>query len=74
VAKCHVPTSTDARIDAICSRLRELCLGSLRPEDEAEIRSLAVELRSVINEHVSLAKSSLITKQSAITARDPEAA
>jgi hypothetical protein len=69
-----VPSSTDERIDAICGRIRELCRGPLSSKDEAEIRSLAMELRSVINEHVRLAKSSLGTKQSAITARDPEAA
>jgi hypothetical protein len=74
LAKLGVPTSTDAQIDGICSRIRELCRGSLSPEDEAEIRRLAMELRVVINEHVRLAKSSLGAKQSAITARDPEAA
>jgi hypothetical protein len=74
LAKLGVPTSTDARIDAICSRIRELCRGPLSPEDEVEIRRLAIELRAVINEHVRLAKSSLGAKQSAITARDPEAA
>lgn len=74
LAKLGVPTSTDERIDAICNRIRELCCDPLSPEDEAEIRHLAMELRGVINEHVRLAKSSLGTKQSAITVRDPEAA
>ena len=74
LAKSDVPSSTDARIDGICTRIRELCRGSLSPGDEAEIRRLAMELRVVINEHVRLAKSSLGAKQSAITARDPEAA
>ena len=74
LAKLNVPSSTDARIDKICSRIRELSRGPFSPEDEAEIRRLAIELRGVINEHVQLAKSSLGAKQSAITARDPEAA
>ena len=74
LAKLAVPSSTDARINEICNRIRELCGGSLTQEDEAEIRRLAMELRDVINEHVRLAKSSLGTKQLAITARDPEAA
>jgi hypothetical protein len=71
-AKYRVPSSTDARIEALCERIRSLCGSSLTPESEDEIRRLAQELRSAIDEHVRLAKSSLIAKQAAITARDPQ--
>ena len=70
--KYRVPSSTDARIEILCERIRSLCGSSLTPESEDEIRRLAQELRSAIDEHVRLAKSSLIAKQAAITARDPQ--
>jgi hypothetical protein len=73
-AKYCVPSSTDLQIDQLCQQIRTLCRGPLRPGDEAAIRNLAMELRAAIEEHVRMARSSLGTKQSAITARDPEAA
>jgi hypothetical protein len=72
LAKYRVPSSTDARIEILCERIRSLCGSSLTPESEDEIRRVAQELRSAIDQHVSLAKSSLSTKQAAISARDPE--
>jgi hypothetical protein len=69
-----VPSSTDARIEILCERIRSLCGSPLTPASEDEIRRLAQELRGAIDQHVRLAKSSLITKQAAITARDPEVA
>ena len=71
-AKYRVPSSTDARIEVLSERIRSLCSSPLTPESEEEIRRLAQELRSAIDQHVSLARSSLRTKQAAITARDPE--
>jgi hypothetical protein len=69
-----VTSSTDLKIDHLCEQIRTLCRGPLRPGDEAAIRNLAMKLRVAIDEHVRMARSSLGTKQSAITARDPEAA
>ena len=40
------------------------------PESEVEIRKLAAELRVAINEHLRLAKISLITKSAVINVRD----
>src|ERR1700688_2423699 len=71
-AKYRVPSSTDARIEILSERIRSLCGSALTPESEEEIRRLAQELRRAIDQHVSLAKSSLSTKQAAISARDPE--
>ena len=72
-----MPSSTDARIEALCERIRALChrpitRESITRESEEEIRSLARELRTAIDEHVRLAKSSLNTKHAAIIARDQE--
>jgi hypothetical protein len=67
-----VPPSTDARIEALCEKIRTLCRGPLGPDDEANLRKLAEELRLTIKDHVRLAKSSLIAKQAAINARNPD--
>jgi hypothetical protein len=67
-----VPSSTDARIEALCERIRAFCRRPITRESEEEIRSLAHELRTVIDEHTRLAKSSLNTKHAAIIARDQE--
>jgi len=67
-----VPSSTDARIEALCERIRAFCHRPITRESEEEIRSLAYELRTAIDEHVRLAKSSLNTKHAAIIARDQE--
>ena len=67
-----MPSSTDARIEALCERIRALCHRPIARESEEEIRSLAHELRTAIDEHVRLAKSSLNTKHAAIIARDQE--
>jgi hypothetical protein len=65
-----VPSSTDVRIEALCERFRALCHRPIARESEEE--SLAHELRTAIDEHVRLAKSSLNTKHAAIIARDQE--
>ena len=67
-----MPSSTDARIEALCERIRAFCERPITRESEDEIRGLAHELRMVIDEHVRLAKSSLNTKHAAIIARDQE--
>ena len=67
-----MPSSTDARIEALCERIRAFCERPITRESEEEIRSLAYELRTAIDEHVRLAKSSLNTKHAAIIARDQE--
>jgi hypothetical protein len=67
-----VPTSSDARIEELCARIRTLCCGRFSPETEAELRKLARELRITINEHVQMAKSSLSKKKDAIVKRDPD--
>jgi len=67
-----MPTTTDARIEELCDRIRLLCSGALTLAVETELRSLARELRHAIKDHVKTAKSSLSTKNSAIMARDPD--
>jgi hypothetical protein len=66
-----MPTSTDARIEELCARIRLLCSGTLTPTVEAELGTLASHLRLAIKDHVRAAKSSLGAKKSAIVARDP---
>lgn len=67
-----MPSSTDARIEAIIVKIRSLCARPFSVEAEAELRNLARELRSVIQQHVSMAKSSLGTKAAVINEHDPE--
>jgi hypothetical protein len=67
-----MPSSTDARIEELCARIRLLCSGTLTPEVEAELRTLARHLRLAIRDHVHAAKSSLGAKKSAIIERDPD--
>jgi hypothetical protein len=67
-----MPSSTDARIEAIIVKIRSLCARPFSVEAEAELRNLAQELRSVIQQHVSMAKSSLGTKAAVINEHDPE--
>jgi hypothetical protein len=69
-----MPTSTDARIEELCARIRKLCHGPYSDEVEEKLRRLAKELRAAIEEHVRTARSSLGAKRSAIVARDPDAA
>ena len=67
-----MPFVTDARIEALCARIRELCCQPLSAASEAELRELARELRVAIRQHVQMARSSLTTQQAAIGERDPE--
>jgi len=67
-----MPSSTDARIEELCVKIRLLCSGNLTTDVEAELRTLAQELRLAINDHVRAAKSSLGAKKSALIERDPE--
>jgi hypothetical protein len=67
-----VPSSTDPRIEDLCSQIKILCSGTFSPETEAKLRKLARELRAAIREHVGMAKSSLRAKKAAIMERDPD--
>jgi hypothetical protein len=67
-----VPSSTEARIEELCARIRVICSGPHCAENEAELRKLSQELRVAINDHLRLAKSSLEAKGAAIKNRDPE--
>jgi hypothetical protein len=67
-----VPTDTEARIEEICSRIRELCGKPHTQRSENKLRKLAVELRNAIEKHVQAAQSSLSAKKSAIFKRDKE--
>jgi hypothetical protein len=69
-----MPSSTDARIESIIAKIRSLCTAPFSPQTEAELRKLAFELRTVINQHVAMAKSSLSTKAAVIKDHDPELA
>ena len=66
-----MPTSTDSRIEELCNRIRHVCAEPFTARGEQELRKLAHELRIAIGEHLTMAKSSLGTKQSAILVRDP---
>jgi hypothetical protein len=70
----EMPSSTDARIESIIAKIRSLCTAPFSPQTEAELRKLAFELRTVINQHVAMAKSSLSTKAAVIKDHDPELA
>jgi len=72
-ARLDVPSSTDARIEELCARIRVLCCDSFTAETERELKTLARDLKLAIREHVRAARSSLSTKKSAIMARDPDA-
>jgi hypothetical protein len=67
-----VPPSTENQIEELCSRIRILCGQPFTPESEAELRTLAKELRGAIRKHVRMAKSSLGVKGAAIAQRDPD--
>jgi hypothetical protein len=67
-----VPPSTENKIEELCSRIRILCAQPFTPESEAELRKLAKELRSAIQKHVRMAKSSLGVKGAAIAQRDSD--
>jgi len=67
-----VPRSTEGRIDELCARIRELCGEPFSEEGEEELRRLARHLRTAIQQHVRMAKSSLGTKKSAIVDRDSD--
>jgi hypothetical protein len=67
-----MPPFSEARIEELCARIRDICSRPLSPENEAELRKLARELRIAIHHHVRQAKSSLAAKGSAIVARDPD--
>jgi hypothetical protein len=67
-----VPSSTDPKIEELCSRIRALCRGPFSEETELELRKLARELRVAVAQHLEMAKSSLSTKKSAIAERDPD--
>jgi hypothetical protein len=68
-----MPSSTDAEIKATITKIRMLCAGPFSPEAEAELRKLALELRTLISQHVRMAKTSLGTIGAAINERDPDA-
>lgn len=68
-----MPSSTDARIEEIITKIRCLCGAQFSPESETELRKLARELRAAIKQHVQMAKSSLGTKGAAINELDPDA-
>jgi len=70
--KLYVPSSTDARIDRLCAKIRALCSEPYTSEAETELRTLARELRIVIQQHVRMATSSLGAKKTAIIERDPD--
>jgi hypothetical protein len=67
-----MPSSTDARIEELCARIRLLCSGTLTPTVEGELRTLARHLRLAIKDHVRSARSSLAAKKSAMIQRDLE--
>jgi hypothetical protein len=69
-----MPSSTDARIESIIAKIRDLCTAPFSPQTEAELRKLAFELRTAINQHVAMAKSSLGTKGAFIKQHDPDRA
>lgn len=68
-----MPSSTDERIEEIIAKIRKLCGASFSDDSEAELRTLAKELRSAITQHVRMASSSLTIKKAAIDQHDPEA-
>jgi hypothetical protein len=68
-----MPSSTDAQIEAIIAKIRSLCARPFSEEAEAELRKLALELRTIIAQHVEMAKSSLGTIGAAINEHDPDA-
>ena len=68
-----MPKVTDARIEELCAPIRVLCRGPFSPQAELELRKLARKLRVAIGQHVSLARSSLTAKKSAIALRDLDA-
>jgi len=67
-----VPFSTDARIEELCSRIRALCGRRFSPSAEAELKTLAQELRMAVKEHVDMAQSSLTARKSALIRPDPD--
>ena len=67
-----MPSSTEARIEQLCAKIRGLCKEEHSAESEAELRKLAQSLRGAIKDHVRKAKSSLTAKRSAIVKRDPD--
>jgi len=67
-----VPSSTDARIEELCSRIRALCGRPFSPKEEAELRKLARELRIAVSHHVEMAKSSLSARKAALIKPDPD--
>jgi hypothetical protein len=67
-----VPSSTDAQIEELCSRIRALCGRPFSSKEEAELKRLARELRVAIKQHVEMAKSSLSARKSAMIKPDPD--
>jgi hypothetical protein len=67
-----MPTDTEARIEEICSQIRELCSKPHTQRSENKLRKLAVELRRAIEKHVQAAQSSLSVRKTAIFQRDKE--
>jgi hypothetical protein len=68
-----VPSSTEASIEEIIAKIRDLCGRPFSLEAEAELRKLARDLRHAIKQHVRMAKSSLSVKGAAINEHDPDA-
>lgn len=67
-----MPSSSEAKIQELCARIRVLCVGPYSQETEDELRRLAGELRIAIRLHLEMAKSSLSAKKTAIDERDSE--
>lgn len=67
-----MPASTDAKIEELCARIRNLCRGRYAPDVESQLRTLAQELRVTIEQHLQMAKRSLSTKQLVIIHREQD--
>jgi hypothetical protein len=67
-----VPSSSDERIEELCSRIKRVCSGAISSKAETELQELAQELHVAIKQHVAMAKSSLRAKKAAIVERDPD--
>ena len=65
-----MPSETESQIEELCARIRSLCSKPHTPQAESELRSLAKELRVAIEQHMKMAKSSLLAKKATIIKRD----
>ncbi len=51
-----MPTSTGARNDDLCIRIRKLCAKQFESSEESELHELLKELQDAIKHHVQMAK------------------